>query len=205
MKSRISWRTIGPAPRSYFSRAIWVNSDFSADGRSTGIREMVLSGLVIKTTIHTMDTECPVSSNIFISTLVLAFCKVYAYSCPMTVQTLIAALAEECKTAREELGASHGDVFASFDRESRPQTIKTVERFEDGLTWPRNPQATVDAYANLSGVPSWELWQQAIDRWRLASQGEDEDADPGRPPSRRPSPPRAPRSSPAKDRRQAGS
>lgn len=86
----------------------------------------------------------------------------------MAVQTLIAALAAQCREAREDADAKHGDVFAAFDRENRPQTIKTVERFEEGLTWPRNPQATVDAYANLAGLPAWELWQMAIDRWQAA-------------------------------------
>lgn len=86
----------------------------------------------------------------------------------MAVQRLIAALADTCRVAREDFGGSFGDVYAAFDRENRPKTLKTVERFEMGETWPRDPQATVSAYSALTGIPEAELWTTAIRDWQAA-------------------------------------
>lgn len=90
----------------------------------------------------------------------------------MSEPSLIAALAEICATARTDATMDFLDIQFAFARESRPRTPKTIERFEDGTTWPTDPQATVAAYAEATGVPAWELWQMAIDRWR-ASEAEE--------------------------------
>lgn len=117
---------------------------------------------------------------------------------------LIHHLAAVCRQARDGGGYDLLDVQFSFERERRPQTVKTVERFESGNVWPNDPQATVAAYSELTGIPEAELWTTAIRDWQ-ASQAEDQTDDQDLPPGRRPSPPPKPRSNPATDHRQAKS
>lgn len=81
---------------------------------------------------------------------------------------LIAALAEICAQVREESKMDFLDIQFAFPRDLRPRTVKTIERFEKGTTWPTDPQATVNAYAEATGVPAIELWQMAISNWRAA-------------------------------------
>jgi transcriptional regulator with XRE-family HTH domain len=42
----------------------------------------------------------------------------------------------------------------------------TVRRFERGLSWPTNPDATVDAYAAELDIDARELWARALELWR---------------------------------------
>ena len=41
----------------------------------------------------------------------------------------------------------------------------TVRRFERGLSWPTNPDATVQAYAAELGVDAKVLWARALELW----------------------------------------
>ena len=42
----------------------------------------------------------------------------------------------------------------------------TIARFEHAEHWPKDPDATISAYAQALEIPAAELWQKAIDRWR---------------------------------------
>ncbi|MBS3928042.1 MAG: hypothetical protein KGZ65_06220 [Sphingomonadales bacterium] len=110
-------------------------------------------------------------------------------------------IAHVCRTAREECGVGRAEIATQVGRQS-----DAVRNFETQRgKWSPITGQMVAAYAELTGIPAWELWQMAIDRWK-ASQAEDQDDDQAHlPPGRRPSPPPAPRSSRAKDRQQAGS
>lgn len=139
----------------------------------------------------------------------LAICRDIPYSDrrPMNddpaPSRLISHLAAVCADARGDLYDTL-DVQVAFKREHRPRSVKTIERFEEGNTWPNDPQATVDAYADLTGIPSWELWQMAINQWK-AAQAEDDDQNlpvPAHPPK---APQLGGQGKSAKDRRQAES
>ena len=82
------------------------------------------------------------------------------------------ALAVVCRQARDEGGYSRTEVAAKIKRGEQ-----SVSRFEQGIgKW--NPQtgAMVAAYAELTGVPAWELWQMAINQWRQAPAASEPDA-----------------------------
>lgn len=86
------------------------------------------------------------------------------------------ALAVVCRQARDEGGYSRTEVAAKIKRGEQ-----SVSRFEQGIgKW--NPQtgAMVAAYAELTGVPAWELWQMAINQWRQAPAASEPDARNGR-------------------------
>jgi hypothetical protein len=50
----------------------------------------------------------------------------------------------------------------------------TVWRFEEGVAWPRKPEALVNAYADDLDVEPIELWEEALRLWRadLEASGE---------------------------------
>lgn len=99
----------------------------------------------------------------------------------MSEPQLIAALAEVCAQVREDATMDFLDIQFAFPREIRPRTVKTIERFEKGDTWPNDPQATVSAYSGATGIPAIELWQSAIDRWQAAQEkAEGSQQQPGR-------------------------
>lgn len=123
---------------------------------------------------------------------------------PMSA-TLIQQLAATCVEAREAVKMEPLDVQLAFERELRPQTIKTIERFELGETWPREIEATVDAYAKLAGVDPADLWRRAIDRWQAELKRGEADQQMALPPKVPKAPRPAPQRNPAKRRQGAGS
>ncbi len=93
------------------------------------------------------------------------------------------ALAVVCRQARDDGGYSRTEVAAKIKRGEQ-----SVSRFEQGAgKW--NPQtgAMVAAYAELTGVPAWELWQMAIDRWKASQDEAQPPAGQTHPPDRMPS------------------
>lgn len=70
-------------------------------------------------------------------------------------------LAEACRGVRELAHVSQSEVaeLAGVQRSG-------IARFEDGKTWPRNPDRMVKAYALASGYgDSRRLWRIAIGLW----------------------------------------
>lgn len=47
----------------------------------------------------------------------------------------------------------------------------TLARFEKGISWPRNPETFVDAYADDLGISAIDLWEEAIRQWRAFREG----------------------------------
>lgn len=72
------------------------------------------------------------------------------------------ALTEARKTAdRKQV---HVAASASVDQ-------STLARFEKGVSWPRNPETFVDAYADDLGISAIDLWEEAIRQWRAFREG----------------------------------
>lgn len=82
-------------------------------------------------------------------------------------------LTRVCREKRELAGRLQVHVAASLSRNQ-----STIDRFEEGIAWPRNPDATVRAYADDLSVTAIELWQEALRRWsaHLASEAASEAA-----------------------------
>lgn len=76
---------------------------------------------------------------------------------------LIYWLARVARETRLKAGLRQEDVGAA---RGRKQDI--VSKFEQGNTWPRNPEVVIDAYARATGRPAQEIWSEAIRRWRAA-------------------------------------
>lgn len=73
-------------------------------------------------------------------------------------------LVDVCRQARDDAGASKTRIAAAINRGEQ-----SVSRFEQGVGgWHTQTGELVDAYAQVAGIPPWELWQMAIDRWRQA-------------------------------------
>lgn len=61
-------------------------------------------------------------------------------------------------------------------------TQSTIDRFEDGIAWPRNADQTVAAYAGDLNIAQIELWEEALRRWRDHLTGETREPGAGGPP-----------------------
>lgn len=45
---------------------------------------------------------------------------------------------------------------------------QTVQNFELGHHWPRNPDVTIRGYADELGIDPLEIWREALRRWEDA-------------------------------------
>src|SRR4051812_21257163 len=45
----------------------------------------------------------------------------------------------------------------------------TINRFEKGKHWPRNPDRMIGAYAKDLGINAREIWEDALERWRTGA------------------------------------
>lgn len=81
-------------------------------------------------------------------------------------------LAKACAQARSTGGRLQVHVAASANLSQ-----SSVDRFEDGTVWPRNPDRYIDAYADDLDVSPIDLWRAAIQMWEedLASQPDPRD------------------------------
>lgn len=48
----------------------------------------------------------------------------------------------------------------------KPADQATIGRFEAGKAWPRNPSRTIAAYAEDLEIDPFDLWEEAVRRWR---------------------------------------
>jgi DNA-binding XRE family transcriptional regulator len=74
---------------------------------------------------------------------------------------LLPWIAAVCRDARLAAGRKQVHIAAAVD-----VSEATVNRFERGLGWPRDPDGMIAAYAEEVEVAPLELWARAIDAWR---------------------------------------
>lgn len=77
--------------------------------------------------------------------------------------SMIYWLARAAAQARENQERLQVHVAASLNRNQ-----STIARFELGETWPKDPDATIAAYADDLGIEPIELWTAALDMWKQA-------------------------------------
>ena len=70
-------------------------------------------------------------------------------------------LARAASAAREAAGRKQVHVAASADLDQ-----SSIARFEKGISWPRQPDTIVGAYAEDLDVSPIQLWEQALQLWR---------------------------------------
>jgi hypothetical protein len=73
---------------------------------------------------------------------------------------MIRWLAQAAQEARLEAGRLEVHVAAALNRDQ-----STINRFEQGKAWPRNPDETIQAYADDLGVDPRQIWTRAIELW----------------------------------------
>jgi lambda repressor-like predicted transcriptional regulator len=78
----------------------------------------------------------------------------------MALNTMIAALAHNCRAARTSKGVSLAGI--ADDAGVSESVIKT---FEEGKTWPKKVEQIVDAYAQVVGTEAWKIWDGAAGNW----------------------------------------
>jgi hypothetical protein len=69
-------------------------------------------------------------------------------------------LSRACTTARKTAKRRQVHVAASADVDQ-----STIARFERGVSWPRDPDKVVSAYAEDLDVEPVDLWQEAMRLW----------------------------------------
>lgn len=87
----------------------------------------------------------------------------------MADRSLLPHLAAVCKQARVAADVGAAKVAGEADFGASTSISRT---FEGAVAWPRDPDAVVAAYAETTGVPLFDLWQEAIDRARKAPAAE---------------------------------
>lgn len=86
-------------------------------------------------------------------------------------------LADVCREVREQAGANRSVIAAQFNASEW-----TVRRFEmQQGKWSAQTDELVAAYAHMAGVEPADLWQRAIDAWRLSAAQESTPAAADRP------------------------
>lgn len=84
------------------------------------------------------------------------------YAAPVVAEdTMIHWLALAAKQAREAAGRKQVHVAAAMDKNQ-----STVYRFEQGLSWPRDTELFVAAYAEDLDLDPLFLWESALELWR---------------------------------------
>lgn len=73
---------------------------------------------------------------------------------------LLPWLGRACRTAREEADVGRARIAAAIDADEA-----TIERFEDGVAWPRNSEEVLLAYANELFMDVRLLWVHAFVLW----------------------------------------
>src|SRR5262245_19124769 len=73
---------------------------------------------------------------------------------------LLPWLGRACRTAREEAGIKQVRIAAAVDMNQA-----TIARFEEGVAWPRNPEAVLLAYAGELPMDVRLLWLHAFVLW----------------------------------------
>lgn len=71
--------------------------------------------------------------------------------------------------AAREARVKAGRLQVHIAAELGAKTDATVRRFEQGLHWPRDPDAMVNAYARDLDIDAREIWAAALKRWRAES------------------------------------
>jgi plasmid maintenance system antidote protein VapI/DNA-binding XRE family transcriptional regulator len=73
---------------------------------------------------------------------------------------LLPHLGRAVREARREAGCTLAQVAAELGvHESTPS------RFENGVAWPANPDAAINAYSRATGVSVADLWLRAVEAW----------------------------------------
>ena len=78
----------------------------------------------------------------------------------MAEDSMIHWLAEVAREAREEAGVKHVMIAAALNMDQ-----SSVSRFEKGEAWPRDADATIQAYGEELGIDPRVLWRRALERW----------------------------------------
>lgn len=85
-----------------------------------------------------------------------------AYLAPVPdEENMLFWLARAARQARATAGRLQVHVAASASVNQ-----STIDRFEKGLAWPRNPDRVLKAYAEDLDVDSIDLWDAALRMWR---------------------------------------
>lgn len=79
-------------------------------------------------------------------------------------------IARTCREARIAARRKQVHIGASADMDQ-----STINRFEKGIAWPRNPDLLVDAYAHDLDVPAHVLWRRALEAWGHAADSDTND------------------------------
>lgn len=91
-----------------------------------------------------------------------------APGCPLTMtdRQLLPYLGRVAREARETAGLTREQVAVLvITKRGRPVASTTILRFEHAQTWPQNPDATIAAYSDATGVATCELWERALREW----------------------------------------
>lgn len=90
-----------------------------------------------------------------------------AYGAPVAdTDSMLFWLSRALSTAREAADRKqvHVAASASVDQSS-------VARLEKGISWPRDPERFVNAYADDLDIDSIDLWEEAVRQWRAHREG----------------------------------
>lgn len=73
-------------------------------------------------------------------------------------------VARAARQAREERGCKQVQVAATLDRDQ-----SMIVRFEQGRSWPRDPDAIIEAYGKVLDIPPQDIWKRALELWGAAN------------------------------------
>jgi DNA-binding XRE family transcriptional regulator len=80
---------------------------------------------------------------------------------------MLAYIGSVAREARKQHGRKQIHVAYTLD-----VSESTIRNFELGRHWPRNPDATVQAYADELDLDPYDLWAEALRRWQQAEEQE---------------------------------
>lgn len=78
---------------------------------------------------------------------------------------MIKWLAKAAEEARVDAGRKEVHIAAQLGADQ-----STINRFESGKKWPRNPDLTIQAYADDLEIDARHIWARALELWISAEQ-----------------------------------
>lgn len=75
-------------------------------------------------------------------------------------RSMLVYLGAAAREARKRAGRKQIHVAVRLDVSEH-----TIQNFEHGRNWPRNPDATIRAYADEADVDPLAIWQEALRQW----------------------------------------
>lgn len=84
----------------------------------------------------------------------------------MVPKKMLPCLGEAARTARREAKIKTIHIAVALDRDPA-----TVQRFERGEAWPRNPDSFLEIYARVIGVEVEDLWRSALELYLASRNG----------------------------------